>query len=74
MLVDAQNEYVSGKLPLNGIAAAITETSRLLDKARATGTPVIHIVHLPRRGDLPSHAAHTGPRSCQSWRRFPRRR
>ena len=50
MLVDAQNEYVSGKLPLNGIAAAITEASRLLDKARAAGTPVIHIAHLSAPG------------------------
>ncbi len=50
VIIDAQNEYVSGKLPLNGIAAAIAETSRLLAKARAAGTPVIHIVHLSPAG------------------------
>lgn len=45
VVVDAQHEYVSGKLPLAGIQAAITETARLLAAARAAGTPVIHIVH-----------------------------
>ena len=45
VLIDAQNEYVSGKLPLKGIGAAIAEASRLLALARAAGTPVIHIVH-----------------------------
>jgi nicotinamidase-related amidase len=44
-VIDAQNEYVSGKLPLKGIGAAIAEASRLLALARAAGTPVIHIVH-----------------------------
>lgn len=45
VIVDAQNEYVSGKLPLTGVAEAIAETARLLTAARAAGTPVIHIVH-----------------------------
>jgi len=45
VIVDAQNEYVSGKLPLAGIDDAIAEAARLLAAARATGTPVIHIVH-----------------------------
>lgn len=50
ILIDAQNEYVSGKLPLNGIGAAVEEASRLLTLARAAGTPVIHIVHLTAPG------------------------
>ncbi len=45
VLIDAQNEYVSGRLPLKDIGAAIAEASRLLALARAAGTPVIHIVH-----------------------------
>lgn len=44
VIIDAQNEYVSGKLPLAGIQTAIAEAARLLAAARATGTPVIHIV------------------------------
>jgi nicotinamidase-related amidase len=43
VLVDAQNEYVSGRLPLAGIDKAIAEAARLLAAARAAGTPVIHI-------------------------------
>lgn len=45
VIVDAQHEYVSGKLPLAGIAEAIAQCARLLAAARAAGTPVIHIVH-----------------------------
>jgi nicotinamidase-related amidase len=45
VLIDAQNEYVDGKLPLEGIAAAVAEARKLLDAARETGTPVMHIVH-----------------------------
>jgi nicotinamidase-related amidase len=45
VIVDAQNEYVSGKLPLTGVAEAIEEIARLLAAARAAGTPVIHVVH-----------------------------
>lgn len=44
VIVDAQLEYVSGKLPLAGIGDAIAEARRLLDLARARGVPVIHIV------------------------------
>jgi len=44
VIIDAQNEYVSGKLPLAGVAEAILGTSRLLAAARAAGTPVIHVV------------------------------
>jgi nicotinamidase-related amidase len=45
VIIDAQHEYVSGKLPLAGIAEAIGQCARLLAAARAAGTPVIHIVH-----------------------------
>jgi len=44
VIIDAQNEYVDGGLPLAGIGEAIAETARLLAAARAAGTPVIHIV------------------------------
>ena len=44
ILIDAQREYVDGKLPLTGIEAAVAEAAALLDRARHAGTPVIHIV------------------------------
>ncbi len=45
VLIDAQNDYLDGNLPLANIKPAIAETARLLAAARAAGTPVIHIVH-----------------------------
>lgn len=44
VIVDAQLEYVTGKLPLVGVEAAIAEIAALLDLARQKGAPVIHIV------------------------------
>ena len=52
VIVDAQNEYVNGKLPLAGIAEAIAEGARLLAAARTAGTPVIHIVQHSAPGRL----------------------
>ena len=45
VIIDAQNEYMTGKLPLAGIDEAIAETALLLKTARTVGTPVIHVVH-----------------------------
>lgn len=45
VIIDAQNEYTNGKLPLTGVEAAVGEIRRLLDAARADGVPVIHVVH-----------------------------
>jgi nicotinamidase-related amidase len=45
VIIDAQREYVDGKLPLAGVEAAIAETASLLVRARKSGTPVIHVVH-----------------------------
>jgi len=48
VIIDAQLEYVSGKLPLAGIDAAILEAAKLLALARKSGVPVFHIVqHAP---------------------------
>lgn len=48
VIIDAQLEYVTGNLPLEGVAAAIDETARLLALARQHGLPVFHIVqHAP---------------------------
>jgi len=50
VVIDAQREYVDGKLPLTGVGAALSEIGRLLARARAAGTPVIHIQHKGKPG------------------------
>jgi nicotinamidase-related amidase len=45
VVIDAQQEYVDGMLPLPGVAGALDEIGKLLARARATSTPIIHIVH-----------------------------
>jgi nicotinamidase-related amidase len=52
VVVDAQNEYVDGKLPLAGVDAALTAIAELLTLARAAGTPIIHVVHRGRAGGM----------------------
>lgn len=50
LLIDYQAEYTDGSLPLSGGAEALAEAERLLGAARASGTPVFHIVHHGRAG------------------------
>ncbi|MBI4274969.1 MAG: cysteine hydrolase [Rhizobiales bacterium] len=50
IVIDAQREYLDGKLPLVGITPALAEIARMLARARKTGTPVIHIQHRGRPG------------------------
>src|SRR3546814_7125118 len=52
VLIDCQNEYVSGDLPLVGVDVALDHLTGLLDRAREAGTPVIHIRHKGRPGSL----------------------
>lgn len=52
VLIDCQNEYVTGRLPLAGVEAALDEVAALLRRARAAGTPVVHVVHAGRPGGL----------------------
>lgn len=50
LLIDLQNEYRGGKLPLPGVEAAVAQAATLLEKARAAGRPVIHVRHCGRVG------------------------
>lgn len=50
VVVDAQRDYVDGKLPLSGIAAASANLHRLLERARALGTPIVHVQQLSPAG------------------------
>ena len=45
LIIDAQREYVDGKLPLAGIDDALAAGGKLLAWARAAGTPVVHVLH-----------------------------
>lgn len=45
VLIDCQNEYVDGRLALPGAGPALAEAGALLARARAAGTPVLHVVH-----------------------------
>ncbi|MCC7272389.1 MAG: cysteine hydrolase [Alphaproteobacteria bacterium] len=52
VVIDAQQEYVDGRLPLPGAAPALAAIARLLARARAAGTPVIHVAHVGKAGGL----------------------
>lgn len=50
VIIDAQNEYRTGALPLTGVDAAVTEIEALLKRARAAGAPIVHVQHKGRPG------------------------
>jgi nicotinamidase-related amidase len=60
LVVDAQGEYRSGPLALDGIDAAASRLAALLARARKAGTPVIHIVQQGAPGGLFDPAAPRG--------------
>ena len=52
VMIDAQLEYVTGRLPLAGVGAALEVGAELLAAARAAGRPVIHVQHLGKGDGL----------------------
>lgn len=52
IIIDAQGEYLNGKLPLSGIEESLNEISKLRDLATSEGWPVIHIRHVGQPGGL----------------------
>jgi nicotinamidase-related amidase len=50
IVIDAQREYIDGKLPLSGMKAALAEIGTLLARARKAGAPIIHVKHRGRPG------------------------
>ena len=52
VVIDAQNEYVEGRLPLANVEPALDQIAKLLTAARAAGAPIIHVVHRGRAGGL----------------------
>ena len=45
ILIDPQEEYVTGGVPLSGIGAAVDDAVKLLRIAREAAVPVFHIHH-----------------------------
>jgi nicotinamidase-related amidase len=45
VMIDCQNTYRRGVMMLEGVEAALEEGARLLARARAAGTPILHIAH-----------------------------
>jgi nicotinamidase-related amidase len=52
VMIDAQREYVDGRLPLVGIQAALAAGAELLAAARRAGRPVVHVRHKGKAGGL----------------------
>ncbi|MGJ4926039.1 cysteine hydrolase family protein [Bradyrhizobium sp. HKCCYLS2038] len=52
VLIDIQNEYRDGPLALPGAEAAIAQAARLLARARAAGSVIIHVAHRGKAGSL----------------------
>ena len=52
VLIDCQMEYVDGRLGLDGVGPALESAARVLARARAAGTPVIHVAHRGAAGGL----------------------
>lgn len=60
VIIDAQGEYLHGRLPLDGIEPALERLQALLARARAAGAAVIHVAHRGAAGGLFDRAAEGG--------------
>ncbi|MET9604906.1 cysteine hydrolase family protein [Streptomyces sp. NPDC006512] len=45
IMIDFQNTYRTGVMALEGVEEAVAAGARLLERARAAGTPVVHVVN-----------------------------
>jgi nicotinamidase-related amidase len=52
IVIDAQQEYERGRLPLTGLKDAVRVIRSLLTQARKMGVPVIHVMHEGTSGGL----------------------
>ncbi|MCT9092415.1 isochorismatase family protein [Streptomyces sp. ASQP_92] len=60
ILVDYQNTYRTGVMALEGAEEALAAGARLLERARETGTPVVHIINDGGEGGPYDIRAHIG--------------
>ncbi|MEZ5833747.1 MAG: isochorismatase family protein [Dongiaceae bacterium] len=52
VIIDAQGEYRAGRMKLDGIDAALARLAALLARARAAGTPILHVAQIGQQGTL----------------------
>jgi len=52
VMIDYQNEYTTGRLPLWQIQKIIKNSAELLELARKNGVPVVHVIHDGGQGGL----------------------
>lgn len=50
VVIDVQNDFVNGAMPVPGTAAVLPRLSRLLDAFRRAGMPIVHAVRLYEPG------------------------
>ncbi|MEV0116943.1 cysteine hydrolase family protein [Streptomyces sp. NPDC050844] len=60
ILIDFQNTYRSGVMALDGAEQAVAAGARLLERARAAGTPVVHVINDGGDGTPYDIRAHIG--------------
>ncbi|MFI6090930.1 cysteine hydrolase family protein [Streptomyces sp. NPDC051218] len=60
ILIDFQNTYRTGVMALDGAEEALAAGARLLERARAAGTPVVHILNDGGEGSPYDIRAHIG--------------
>lgn len=52
LVIDAQREYLDGRVVLDGVQEAVGHIARLLEAARSAGAPVVHVAHQGKAGAL----------------------
>ncbi|MFG3281613.1 isochorismatase family protein [Streptomyces sp. NPDC048111] len=60
VLIDYQNTYRTGVMALDGAEEALAAGARLLERARAAGTPVVHVINDGGEGSPYDIRAHIG--------------
>jgi nicotinamidase-related amidase len=45
IMIDLQNTYTRGVMRLDGVERAVERAAELLDRARAAGIPIVHVMH-----------------------------
>ncbi|MFD3873229.1 cysteine hydrolase family protein [Streptomyces sp. NPDC058623] len=60
IMVDFQNTYRTGVMALEGVEEALAAGARLLERARAAGTPVVHVLNDGGEGTPYDIRAHVG--------------
>jgi nicotinamidase-related amidase len=52
VVIDAQQEYTTGALPLDGVDSAVEVIAGMLEAARSAGSAIVHVLHEGRAGGL----------------------